>query len=235
MNNLNEQLYNLYASKWDDISETLHEIYEDAPPPNPTNPFLLYIDEEKWKNADLRVMIFGQETKDWLQSPGKSIDELRAAYDTGFNKTVWNKRTPFRRSFAKFKEILGAKYPDKQISYVWNNIIKIGKESDAGRPGGEIYEAECGWFHVIPDEVKILKPNVILFFSGSDYDDFIRANFGKVPYSAISPYGEKQLAKISIPGIDFAFRTYHPGGLQRHPELGNINDYLNAIVQEIML
>jgi hypothetical protein len=231
MSNINEQLYNLYASKWDDISETLLEIHDGDHAPEPTNPLLLYIDkEEEWENADLRVMVFGQETKDWEKRPDKSIAHLRNVYHHFFNECQ-GKNSPFWNGIVRFRAMLGAKYPNKRIHYVWNNIIKIGKETDAGPPPANIYAAEREWFHVIPDEVKILRPNVLLFFSGPNYDDAIRDNFGEVAYAAVPPYAEKQLAKITISDIDFAFRTYHPGYLMRN----NINDYLHTIVKEVTL
>jgi hypothetical protein len=128
---------------------------------------------------------------------------------------------------------LNAKYPDKQIRYVWNNIVKIGKvrEAGPGRPPKNIYDAERKFFHVIPDEVKILKPDIILFLTGPDYDDAIRDNFGETVYSPVPPYSERQLAKLSIPSIGFAFRTYHPNYLWRN----DINSYFNAIVENINL
>jgi hypothetical protein len=105
----------------------------------------------------------------------------------------------------------------------------VGKCGEKGRPPRNIQEAEDEYFHVIPDEVKILNPNIILFLTGPDYDDAIRKNFGELEYAEIPPYTERQLAKVSIPKTEFACRTYHPNSLWRN----DINAYFNAIVNEI--
>jgi hypothetical protein len=231
MDSINKQLQELYLSKWSDISETLIEIADGDPAPEPTNPLLIHINREKeWVKADVRVMIFGQETQDWEQAPGKSIEHLCDVYHRFFNENH-GKPSQFWNGFARFETILGAKYPDKKIRYVWNNIIKIGKEDAPGRPPQNIYNAERQFFHVIPDEVKILNPNIILFLTGPNYDDVIRDNFGEDIYSLVPPYSERQLAKVSIPAVDFAFRTYHPNWLWRN----DIDSYFNEIIKNIIL
>lgn len=234
MKSLNEQLYELYNSKWTALSQALQESVRDDPE-TPTNPLLLYVDnEEAWQQADLRVMIFGQETNDWdnWNDPSKKIDHLRKVYDGFFNKgACWSYGGHFWNGVARFKKLLGEKLPGKKIQYLWNNIIKVGKADEAGRPQECIYSVERALFRVIPDEVSILKPNAFLFLSGPYYDDAIRNNFGEVGYTPVPPFEEKQLAKLNLPLTDvaFAFRTYHPRYLFNH----DINSYFNAIIDGI--
>jgi hypothetical protein len=230
MDSINKQLYDLYFPKWGAVSSALQEIANVDNPPEPTNPLLLYIDkEEEWINAEIRVMVFGQETRDWEDWPDKSIEHLCDVYNRFFNQNH-GKNSHFWNGLNRFKSILNTKYPNKQIGYVWNNIIKVGKCNEAGRPPQSIYEVEREYFHVIPDEVKILNPNIILFLTGHHYDDVIRDNFGEITYSAIHPYEKNHLAKILIPEVDFTFRTYHPKYLYIHR---NIDNYFNAIANEI--
>jgi hypothetical protein len=237
MNSINEQLEELYSSKWTAIRKALREIVRNDSPPSPTNPLLICIEKEKeWKKADLRVMIFGQETNHWEDlSDHQSIKSIRYRlknYNRFYNNgDCWSYGGHFWNGFARFTNILNAKYPDKQIRYVWNNIVKIGKDHEAGRPPKNIYDAEREFFHVIPDEVKILKPDIILFLTGPNYDDVIRDNFGELAYSPVSPYSERQLAKVVIPSIRFAFRTYHPNYLFRN----DIDSYFRAIVKRIKI
>jgi hypothetical protein len=207
------------------------DIFNGDAEPGPTNPLLLRIDkEDEWLSADLRIMIFGQETNDWEKQPDKSMEHLYGVYDRFFNKgECWSYGGAFWRGVSRFTDILAKKFPDRQTRYVWNNIVKVGKCEEKGRPPINIQEAEDEYFHVIPDEVKILKPNIILFLTGPKYDDAIRKNFGELEYAGIPPYTERQLAKISIPETDFAGRTYHPNYLWRN----DINAYFNAIVNEI--
>lgn len=236
MRNINEQLYALYSEKWGKLGESLQESVENDPTA-PTNPLLLYVDsEEAWLNADLRVMIFGQETMDWCDvfTPKTPIRTLREEYDNFYNKgKCWKRASNFWNGLKLFKKLLGEKFPDRKIQYLWNDIIKIGKAGEAHRPPEEITARERRHFNVIPDEVSILKPNMALFLTGPDYDKDIRAVFGEVGYAPIPSFEEKQLARLSIPAmptVKSAFRTYHPRHLyQQH----YINDYFGAIVAQV--
>jgi hypothetical protein len=231
MININKQLKELYASKWDAISVALSDIANgEEQTCRPANPLLLQVDkEEKWKTADFKVMIFGQETNAWGNYP-ETMDQLFGTYNRFFHEGgCWTHGGQFWNGINKFEDMFNGKYPEKQICYLWNNIIKIGKETTKGYPSSNIREAELTHFRVIPDEIRILQPNVLLFITGPYYDNCIRDNFGELLYSPIEPYTNRQLAKLSIPNIDFAFRTYHPNYLWRH----NIDDYFNAIINQI--
>ncbi|MDR1645363.1 MAG: hypothetical protein LBS05_06015 [Tannerellaceae bacterium] len=230
---MNEQLRALYASRWENTSRSLQEIVNNNDKPHPTNPLLLYVDkEEEWLHAGLRVMIFGQESNDWEAYPGKSIDHLLGVYDDFFNKgACWGYGGQFWNAVARFQHLLDAAHPTTQIRYMWNNIVKIGKIGKAGFPPGYIYNEEYVHFHVIPEEVAILKPHVALFLTGPNYDGAIDDNFGRVNYTAIPPYTGRQLARLSIPGINAAFRTYHSPSLWRN----DIQSCFEAIIKEIAL
>jgi hypothetical protein len=235
MESINERLYALYAEKWGAIGEALQESVDDDPV-TPTNPLLLYVDnEEAWQRADLRVMVFGQETNDWENEyhPDKTIERLCGVYDRFFNKgECWSYGGHFWNGLSRLKKTLDEKLPSRQVQYLWNNIIKVGKAYESGRPPECIYGQERLHFGVIPEEVNILRPNVLLFFTGPNYDDAIRNSFGEVGYAPVPPFDARQLARLSVPAAptaDFAFRTYHPGYLFRD----NIDRYLDAIAQEI--
>jgi hypothetical protein len=227
MKSINEQLHELYASKWEALSAALLTSVKDDEK-TPTHPLLLHVDnEEAWQNADLKVMIFGQETNDWEKwpQPVKSIEHLLGVYDGFFNKGACRSYGgQFWNGVARFQWLLGKKYPEKKIRYLWNNIVKIGLADEKGRPLPCMYdEIERTNFHVIPDEVNILRPNVFLFLTGPKnfYENTIRENFGEVAYAPLSPFEERQLARLSLPAANCAFRTYHPNFLWRH----DINSY----------
>jgi hypothetical protein len=147
-------------------------------------------------------MVFGQETNDWEKEyhPSITMPHLCDVYDRFFNKgACQSSGVHFWNGLTRFQNILGEKFPDKQIQYLWNNIIKIGKDGEKGRPPEYIYEQERLHFNVIPEEINILQPNVLLFLTGPSYDDAVRNNFGETVYTPIPPFDGRQLAKLSIP------------------------------------
>ena len=220
---INQQLFELYSSKWDDLCRAMQPIIEDNDKwQKPAYPLLLKIDkEEEYLNADIRVMIFGQETKGWeLNEMPKYIDDdfqkIINLYDDFYNhnRSFYKQRGPFMSEIRKLREIFEGQF-SKKIPFVWNNIIKIGQHGDKGRTPLYIYEIERKYFSVIKDEIEILKPNVIIFLTGPSYYKEITDNFGKINFPAFSSFTTNQLSKVSLPEIRFAYRTYHPGYLYR--------------------
>ena len=229
---MNEALLNLYSSKWDSLTAATKSILEDETLDiKPANPLLLYIDEEEeYKNADIRLMIFGQETNSWYDERGATIDAVQTLYDGFFNEgECWGYGGQFWNGISRFLSSLKTKFPDKKIRLTWNNIVKIGKQGDKGIPPDYIYEIEREKFHVIPTELEILKPNVVLFLTGPNYDSVIKDNFGELKYEALPNSTERQLSRVTLKDVEFAYRTYHPNYLWRN----DIDDYFDTIINDI--
>ncbi len=230
---MNEQLLKLYSSKWSGLSGAITTILEDDTLDiKPANPLLLYINkEEDYKTADIKLMVFGQETNSWYDERA-TIKAVRYHYDNFFNgDKCWGYGGQFWNGVSRFLSCLQSKYPDKRIRLIWNNIVKIGKKSEKGFPPDYIYEIERELFHVIPDELQILKPNVVLFLTGPNYDSIIADNFGELKHEALSIFPERELSEVSLNGVDFAFRTYHPNYLWRN----GIDKYFETIIENIKL
>jgi len=237
MEKTNEQLFKLYSSKWDNLNSELNRILEDGDSDiKPANPLLIHIDsEDDWEKADIRLMFFGQETNGWFgewreeSRPGRpGIADLQEVYDVFFNKNA-GYGGQFWNGIKRFKKLLQEKYPEKKISWIWNNVVKTGKEDAKGLPPDYIYEVEREHFPVIKDELKITKPNLVLFLTGPNYDGIIKDNFGEIAYQAVTPYSARQISQVTIDNVPFAFRTYHPGYLYRN----NIDGFFNAIIEQI--
>ena len=229
---MNEALTNLYSSKWDNLTAGLKPIIEDSNLDiKPANPLLLYIDnEEEYKNADIRLMIYGQETNSWYEKENGTIDDIQTLYDGFFNEgDCWKYGGQFWNGISRFLSSLQKKFPDKKIRLTWNNIVKIGKHGDKGFPPDYIYEIEREHFHVIPQELEILNPNVVLFLTGPNYDSIIKDNFGELKYEALPNSTQRQLSRVSLKNIPFAYRTYHPNYLWRN----EIDDYFDTIIDDI--
>lgn len=258
---MNKDLKELYNSKWNDLCNTLKPIVEDEQyKVKPAYPLL--IDIGRWENdiqnegwysdADIRVMIFGQETNGWkgdsddfgtppsaIFDPNISMGAVMGQYENFYQSHYLgdkfnfnaNRYGTFHYGFTKFITFLNQKYQGRKISYIWNNIVKIGKSEGAGFPGNEIYSVEQGCFSVIPSEIKILKPHIVIFLTGT-YDGKIKANFGEVTFSPISSFSDNEVAKVGLLGVDFAYRTYHPSA---HLPKGMMDEYYSTIIRDIDL
>jgi len=163
--NINEELKKIYNYYWDEALKVYKK--NDL---KISNPLLLKIDEEKLKLADKVVMICGQETYGWWEGEfgDKSIDELMSQYDGYLHNTLDNMREKQTRAFWKgfkwWEERIQKEYPNENIYCIWNNLVKIGKENDVGMTE-EIRKFENNYFHTLKEEIDILKPDMIVFFS----------------------------------------------------------------------
>ncbi len=230
---MNSFLTNLYSSKWDRLQTEITRINSDNElETKPTSPLLLLVDNEaEFSSADIRILIFGQETNGWYEMDD-TIEGISNNYDKFFNGgDCYSYGGQFWNGFNRFIKALQEKYPNKTIKPIWNNIVKIGCNDRKGFPPDYIYEMERQHFSVIKEELNILKPNIVLFFTGPNYDGIIADNFGKLSYKALTPFSERQISKVQLDGVAFAFRTYHPNYLWRN----DIDSYFEKIISEINL
>jgi hypothetical protein len=132
---------------------------------------------------------------------------------------------------AAFMNLLKNKFPTKEIYPIYNNIIKIGKMEEKGRPSLDILHLENKYLNVIKDELNILKPDIIIFFTGPNYDDQIELKLGDVIDNkfSIPDFSTRQLCRVNLKENCIAFRCYHPNFLYRN----NIRDYFDSILKEI--
>ena len=241
MNNLTKQLANLYEPKWKELKPQL-----DAQAIKVQAPFMLgvalehnnqggYVDESWWTDADLKVMVFGQEALNWpipVSDDGTQIqsddfvelyqrfysDNYRGDYFLKDSDNHLAKNKFFSMGFngimSGIKDfVLDKQYPDKKVAYLWNNISKL---SLGGRDGvyQKIHELEEKYFHVIPQEIEILKPDVLIFLTGpgqNKYYGYIRENFTvNGSPKPLAGNDVDAVAKLDIEGISLAYKTYHP-------------------------
>jgi ribosomal protein S18 len=197
---MNEKLKELYESKWNDL-------ILNAKDTKATYPLLVKVNEE-YQNADIRVMIVGQETDGWcgvLEEHKKDILSVQETYFNYLYKSKDKNRRPFwnRKNFKYFQEELNKRLSFKKLAFIWNNVSKIGKIS-RGKPTEKIKNLEKQYFNVFEDELKILKPDIIIFTIGNR----------KIP---VEHEKNKILAEMPIYEIKFinykniiAISTYHP-------------------------
>ncbi len=231
---VNDELRNLYKKHWKSLNavyETDIELEEQS-----ANPLLISIvNEEEYSNADIRLLIFGQETNGWGTENGvNEIESICRLYEEeiyckypqriGLTGQYWI-------GFNKFFSMLKNKYPSKNVYPIWNNIIKIGKNDGKGRPSDIIYNIERNNFPVIKEEVRILKPHIILFLTGPNYDEIIKNIFGEINFMGIPPFTSRQLSRLFLEDVEYSFRTYHPNYLLRN----NIDNYFTKILEKISI
>jgi len=160
-------------------------------------------------------MIFGQETNSWCNECGdkssfsNNIDKSISIYEKFYlNNGIKSYKGPFWNEFKRIKKEI--KKHNNSSVIIWNNINKIGRIGKGNLDA--INKIQFENFMVIKDEIKILKPNIIIFLTGTDYDFFIKNNLRDFKQIEVSE---------SLYNLDFVnnysdinfFKTYHPNAL----------------------
>jgi hypothetical protein len=199
-----------------------------------TNPLMLKC-PSGWEEADQRIMIFGQETNYWANECGNKavfsgkIERTIKVYDDFYlSNKMYN--SPFWNEFRRIKKESGKV---RKVSVAWNNIVKIGKLGTGNVPA--INKITKNHFNVIAKEIEILKPDVLVFFTGPVYDSFIEDYLGKFDKKPIEGFETKQLCEIEFKtdhGIRKALRTYHPFYLYRNKIR---KEFIEAVIKNLNL
>lgn len=222
---MNEQLKNLYSSRWDEISNMLDIFNEETEMQEPnddsnkaTYPLLIQTNEEYF-NATTKIIFFGQETNGWgkdeinngIFEEGTNIDSVINIYNSFYLQKGYEK---YGKSFWNFIKVLKNNKVDKKNGFIWNNVLKIGKIG-ISTPQQGLINYTIDYFNVLPQEIEILKPNILLFLSGPKYDKYIEKSVGNFTIVPIDGFTTNELCilKFDIIKVDLALRTYHPRGM----------------------
>jgi hypothetical protein len=262
--NINKQLEDLYSTQLGynrpEQCFPVHSFETQA------FPFLLYVDDEKAfedKNT-VKVMFFGQELSGgasdgkgngwYAYDYQKPVSENMKLYSKFFNsETGSDGKKSMGGGMNTLIEMISKKFPQKSFRFVWNNIVKLTAMGVDARITQEYYDVVGKEFsrNIIKGELEIIKPDIIIFLSGYEYDDKLKDVFGNISFETLPNYKrekesgnceridekwgdftEKELVKVNLPEFPFvkyAFRTYHPN------HKINIYDRFYTIRDEIKL
>ena len=215
MNTLKE----IYEKYWNDYLAHI----KNNPNIQAANPFLI-VAPSSYLEKRIKVMFCGQETQGWGNEydacPEKAtLNAILGIYagfvnNGGYNSPYW-----------QFINSLKKACPD--IGFVCNNIVKIGKKHGPGCDD-RINELTLKYFPVIPEEISLLKPDLILFLTGPNYDWRIRKTLGEFKTKQVENIKKFDELFFDDSSLPKAFRCYHPRYLR---QCGQEKDVRSFIVQ----
>lgn len=249
--------YQNLNSLYSDFKETV-SISDDLS--DRLSPPLLLHPTERWKEAPSRVLIVGQETLGWDFDAGsyydwpypsicsfkdfKSVPNSVEAMVYGYKIFEFsryqpdNYRSPFWRAYRQIRRNFDNEIDGFDTAVLWTNIFRMSLDGGSVIKGGtieeiqRIREATSG---LLRNEIKILKPDVVIFFTGPDYNDTLYSEFNDMELYDFHGNDLSRTAWIGhsyLPAI--SLRTYHPGYLNRgHWELIDIIE--RALVERTKL
>ncbi|HWI50619.1 MAG TPA: hypothetical protein VNT01_00580 [Symbiobacteriaceae bacterium] len=162
-----------------------------------------------------RLMVVGQQTFGWEGALGQGVGDdpvgrLMQAYRDYRVGANW-RSTPFWQAAYELYGLLNPAGPDE--GFIWSNLIKV--DQGGYRPEPEVEVAARRLFGVLPDEVAILEPDVVAFFTGPGYDRVLRRLFPGVVLFPCEGYDVEDLARVVHPLLPArTYRTHHPRTLR---------------------
>lgn len=241
---INSQLFELYNHNWSALTHRLKNEKADY-----TFPFLLHVNEQEWLSADLKIMICGQETKGWWEHQSKAlqwnVSDIMDFYEKSYHQqkiySLKGKRHgAFFKGFNFFRRHITQinKTSDVKISFICNNLRKIGR---SGRQTGVCpisNQIEREVFPVFSEEVRILKPDLIIFMTGPSCDSDIVFHFPQAIFNQSNTSSTPNALSI-INGISpYSLRCYHPAfykgfnsELKRNMK-GILDSFLKQLIME---
>ena len=149
--------------------------------------------------------------------------------NNGVRKAVFTRRQ--NQLIQQLRDRLG----NQNVHAVWNNVSKIGcGGTDFGKscrkPTAEIRRIEREFFNVVADEIKILKPDIVIFLTGFGADHEIKEIFNLSDEDFKSVRDDVFLDRFNIPGVKYAARTIHPSRQNKE----NLARHFDALVEDIV-
>jgi hypothetical protein len=179
-----------------------------------SNPVLMNVPNQ-YLRQPARLLVVGQETgpRRWAreldvrrQTAGSAIDALMLHY-TAF-RSSGDDPGHFWRAVRLLEGSLGI----EAGSAAWTNLNKCDLEGV--RPRG--IEAHLGTiFPCLLDEVRLLRPDAVVFMTGPTYDELIQDQLGAV-IERVGRWPTRDFARVLGPHLPrCCFRTYHPNFMLR--------------------
>lgn len=210
-------LKDIYLKYWNDYIEHIRNNHAIEP----ANPFLI-VEPLDYREKAKKVMICGQETQGWGNEfdhdpNSATINALLGLYagfvnNGGYNSPYW-----------QFINQLKKHCPN--VGFVCNNIVKIGKQFSPGCDD-TINDLTLKYFPVIPEELSVLKPDIILFLTGPSYDKRIKGALGDFQTEQINNINNFIQIKFKDSSLPKAYRCYHPRYLRLSGQESMILEFL---------
>ncbi|MFZ4547319.1 MAG: hypothetical protein ACOYN4_07790 [Bacteroidales bacterium] len=238
MKTINDKLKELYTSNnvRNSIKKIVEYDTENNTEKNLDGPFYMYCWEEYYEKVNYKVLYIGQEAsggflggvEDKVNTDEKLINKYKhfnMGKEEG-NGKEYRRRSAFWRTVWAINQELNPELENENC-FLWTNVSKYC--TTEGKP---ISYDDHAWIvkemNILQEEIKIANPDVVIFFSGPNYDDKICIQFDDslVFEQVDETIPLRELARVKHRKLpENSFRTYHPKYLQ----IANKHYYIQLI------
>lgn len=208
LSRINERLVSFYRSIWKDLVRDL------AGHTALSSPLLVEVPTTYTQGAH-RLLIVGQQTNGWRvqAAPGEVADPISGLLGRyrDFERGRQYRPTPFWRFAHQMQQLLNPQADP--FGFLWSNLLKV--DQGQNRPSRAVEDAILR-HRMLPREVELAAPSVVIFFTGPKYDEVLRKTFPGAALEPVPHENPRLLARVRHEALpQHSYRTYHPGYLVR--------------------
>jgi hypothetical protein len=208
---INKPLYTLYKRHMKKLENKIKNYEFDGP-------LLMQAWEDEYLTSEYKILFVGREHNGWMGDLVTDVDMLMEKYKS-FGLVENGDYTTFWQYIYEFKNILMPKSVGKK-NFLWTNISKFSTLE-----GKALKEKDFNFFtknfHVFEEEIKVINPDIIIFFTNYTWDEKIK-NQLSAPAKFIKFHNdipEDKGARVECISLPFhTYRVPHPITMQTKKE-----------------
>ena len=220
-NEENQKLLNLYESK--NYREVIAEIKKTNEKVGGKELVLhLPCITGNYKEMNKKILIIGQEVDGWRKIKDNPKDAMLDTLDISIKPPKHKPKhpRPFNAFSRKFCETVNKECKSKfPISWASANIRKFSyKKTPKFKLHEKVHNLIYDKFNCLEEEIKIINPEIVLFLTGPNYDDYIKVQLNGVKFHKLenSDYEKRQFARVEHEVLPKkSFRIYHPNAFRQ--------------------
>lgn len=162
---INDQLNQLYLKEIKRLKNSDIKSFEFD------GPLLMHCWEKEYLQSEFKILFFGRESNGWMGDLILNVEDCINKYQD-FELCENGNYTTFWQYVYETKNILMPKSVN-QKNFLWSNVSKFSK-LDGKAIDLDSYKFFCDNFQILENEIEILKPDVIIFFTGESWDNKIQ-------------------------------------------------------------
>lgn len=162
---------------------------------------------DRFFSQSTRLVFVGQQTNRWCTGLN-GLDEILKVYEE-FDFGRHYNASPFWNVIRKFERAFSV----SPYSSVWTNINRFDERGN--RPNRTL-ETDLEVFdNLIVEELRLLKPDILIYFTGPSFDSRIQRIFPDSEFSVVDDLPLSLLSKITNKNLPKStYRTHHPKSLR---------------------
>lgn len=178
----------------------------------------------------MRLLFVGQEATAWFTDiqavTQEAVVSLLAHYEEFAFGAEWNS------VFFQYIKEINSQVNSGKREFLWTNLLKFGRSKTHGRPEHKIVQLEVIHFNILMAEIRIVRPDAIIFLSGPDYDLDIAQRIPGVAFMPCGANAPRQLSRLCHPELPkHTYRTYHPNYLRQSRQEEKYRDEIVSMLK----